>query len=207
VPSTDKPPGPLKPWQFLVYELALDLTAAPRDRIDAARRDRPAAVDIVSLSSLLDADPSSAERAYALHSECYRLQPPAMAHDEPIPYHLWRWGSIEARGEALPDAYFVAVEGNDFVGLSTVVQQLRLPGVLQSRFTGVLPAHRNRGIACLLKAETIAYALDHGYRELRATVLADNAPMLHLNESFGFQRRREYVIAYPHLTFEKRFTA
>jgi GNAT superfamily N-acetyltransferase len=196
----------LKPWQFLAYDLTLDLTTVAREPIDRARN-ASAGIEVVSLAALIDADPSAAERVYSLHTECYRLQPPADAHEEPIPYHLWRWGSIEARGEALPDAYFVAVVDGDFAGLSTVVQLPRLPGVLQSRFTGVLPAHRGSGIARRLKAETIAYAVDNGYRELRATVLAANTAMLHIDEAFGFQRRREYVIAYPHLTVEKRYTA
>ena len=34
--------------------------------------------------------------------------------------------------------------------------------------------------------------------------LAANEAMLHLNGSFGFERRREYVIAYPQLGIEKR---
>ena len=206
--STSGGGGPLKPWQFLAYEMVLDLaTVDARGLQDAQGHLRSLGLQVTTLAEALGDDPLAAEQVYGLHNQCHRLQPPAGVRQAPIPFHLWVWGSIEARGEALPDAYFIAMDGGSYVGLSSVVRVPRLPGVLHSRFTGVLGAYQGRGIARGLKAATIAYAVEHDYVQLRSTVLADNLAMLRVNESLGFVRRREFVQSYPQLVSSKPLSA
>jgi GNAT superfamily N-acetyltransferase len=191
----------LKPGQYIALEMTLELAHADRGRLEAAsRRLRDQGIRLTNLAALLETDSDAASRVHALHDECHRRQPPAQAGRAPIPYHLWAWGSLDARGEALPDAYFIAVDGEGrYVGLSSAVAMPRLPGVLLSRLTGVAAGYERRGIASALKAETVLYAIANGYREMRSTVLADNAAMLRINESFGFVPRREIVQSFPHL--------
>ena len=63
----------------------------------------------------------------------------------------------------------------------------------------MLPEYTGRGIGYALKASLIRYALKHGFRELRTTVLADNLAMLRINETLGFERYREFIQSYPQL--------
>ena len=195
----------LRPGQHLAYDLRLDLQDAPRDRLEAARRRlREAGLEIVTLDSERARDPAAAERIYALHNACRVRQPPAGARQPPITYRLWSWSFLPERGrDALPDAYFAASDNDAYVGLSAAVRlsvatgSRREPEVLFSAFTGVLSAYAGCGIGAAVKAETIVYALEHGYREMRTTVLAENVPMLRINESFGFRRYGESLQAYP----------
>lgn len=90
---------------------------------------------------------------------------------------------------ALPDAQFVAVDGERLVGMSRMSKFPPLPGVLDQGFTTVLPAYRGRRIAQALKVRTIQYAQAHGYHEIRTGVMDSNAPMLRINHALGF---REY---------------
>jgi GNAT superfamily N-acetyltransferase len=190
--------APLQPWQFLAHELRLDLHDVSVASLDGWKQ-RLTGVRLTNLSREHDRDPASLDRIYALHCDCYLHQPPLALRRAPIPFHLWIWGSLEARDEALPDAYFVARAARRYVGVSTVVRLRRLPGVLECRFTGVLPEFAGRGIGHALKAETVRYAIEHGYRELRTVVLADNVPMLRINESLGFQLHRSFIQSYPQL--------
>ena len=191
---------PIKPWQFPAYELRLDLSTVDATRCDGLRRGLARrGVRFTTLARERDRDPAAIELAYALHSECHRRQPPVALRQTPIPFHLWSWGSLEARDEALPDAYFIAVAENRYVGLTTAVRIRRLPGVLECRFTGVLPEYRGRGIGLALKAQVVRYGIHHGYRELRSTVFAENEAMLRINEALGFERHRAFIQSYPQL--------
>ena len=205
MPRVDGPREPitdtiLKPWQFPAYELRLDLSRVDLSRLaSSGARSTDKGIQISTLSREVERDPASVERVYALHSDCHRHQPPVALRQSPIPFHLWSWASLEAKDEALPGAYFIAVDRGRYVGLSTVARVRRLPGVLECRFTGVLPENRGRGIGMALKVEVVRFGIENGYRELRATVLAENAAMLRINEALGFQRYRSFVLGYPQL--------
>jgi ribosomal protein S18 acetylase RimI-like enzyme len=53
--------------------------------------------------------------------------------------------------------------------------------------TGILPKYRGAGCGQLMKAWQIAYARLHGYKRLLTHTRAGNAPMIALNERFGFR--------------------
>lgn len=186
----------LKPWQHWALDLRLALRDVDKDAL-AAAAERVAAqgIRITTLTRELERDPRSARRVYELHRECFALQPPPEVERAPIPYHLWEWAALAA-AESLPEAYFIAEEGERYVGLSATARPRRLPGVLECRFTGVLPSHASRGIGQALKASVIAYALLHGYGELRSTVLAENTAMLRINAALGFRTHRRFVQSY-----------
>lgn len=85
----------------------------------------------------------------------------------------------------LPDACFIAVEGDRFIGYSnlTVVNE-----GFDVAMTGVLPSYRRRGIATLLKLYGIRYAQLLGNRRLWVANDSVNAAMQALNEKLGFVR-------------------
>jgi RimJ/RimL family protein N-acetyltransferase len=193
-----EPSSALKPWQFHAYELRLDLTRVNVERFISVEDRLADGIRITTLARQRERDPNAVDKAYALHDECYRRQPPVALRQTRLPFKLWAWGSLDAI-DALPDAYFLAVDGDRYVGLTTATLIRRLPGTLECRFTGVLPEYAGKGIGRGLKVSLIRYALKHGFRELRTTVLADNIAMLKINEGLGFERYREFVQSYPQL--------
>lgn len=99
---------------------------------------------------------------------------------------------------ALPDAFFVAVKGHEFVGLSHLL--LSEKGVsLYQGLTGVKPQYRRHGIGLALKLRAIAYARSRGYARIRAENDAKNIPMLAMNERLGYVRKPDLI------TFEKQW--
>jgi RimJ/RimL family protein N-acetyltransferase len=112
-----------------------------------------------------------------------------------IPRERWHAAFVDS-DQALPDAYFVACDGDRYVGVSVVHRTADEPAVLIAGFTGVLLSHAGRGIGLGLKLETIAYARSHGYREIRTGVLAENLPMLRINKILGFQLHQEELKQY-----------
>ena len=53
-----------------------------------------------------------------------------------------------------------------------------------------------RGIGLGLKIETILYARDHGYAEIRTNLLDENLAMLRINEKLGFRVMRRELKQY-----------
>ncbi len=103
---------------------------------------------------------------------------------------------LEAPGTRA-DRWWVALDGNEPVGMS----YLSYPptrGFVWTSFTGSHPSYRGRGIARAVKLQTLAQAVELGVREVRTDNDASNAPMLHINETLGYELMPGYV------GFEKR---
>jgi mycothiol synthase len=88
--------------------------------------------------------------------------------------------------EFIPEACFIAMHGDEFVGYSNLTQT---GNYFDVEMTGVLPAYRGKGVATLLKLCDIRYAQAHGNRELWTVNDSINTAMLALNEKLGFQRQ------------------
>lgn len=84
------------------------------------------------------------------------------------------------------DAFFLARAGDRYVGLSYVGRADGDPTVMEQRMTGTHPEFRRRGIALALKARTVAYARQHGYRRIVTATNAVNTGMLAVNHALGF---------------------
>jgi GNAT superfamily N-acetyltransferase len=98
---------------------------------------------------------------------------------------------------ALPDGFFVAVKGEEFIGLSHVLVSEKGVSLYQG-FTGVKPQYRRFGIGLAMKIRGIAYAQTNGYILIMAENDAKNIPMLAMNEKLGFVRKPAVI------TFEKQ---
>ena len=99
---------------------------------------------------------------------------------------------------ALPDGFFVAVKGEEYVGLSHV-QTVEKGISLYQGLTGVKPPYRCLGIGLALKIRDIDYARATGHARLLADNDAKNIPMLAMNQKLGFIRKSELI------TFEKQY--
>jgi mycothiol synthase len=164
------------------WELVLDLTASPASGARAPRG--------ISITTLLDEGPGDhavRRRVWELHNASRRDQPPADEHADPIPFDAWVSRMVDGP-EVPPDGFFLAKEGDAYVGMTTLERGQAPSDGLRNGFTGVLPEHRGRGIARALKLAAIAHARARGYRLLATGQHADNAAMLRVNERLGYRR-------------------
>lgn len=142
----------------------------------------------VQLTTLAEEGRDDAEvrrRAYELEMA---LGPDVPQPDEftPIPFEAWQVRVIDNE-RALPDAYFLAKRGSEYVGVSFCQPSLEEPGILWQALTGVRREVRGQGIATALKLGTIRFARENGYREIRTFNDVHNRPILSLNQALGFQ--------------------
>ncbi len=100
----------------------------------------------------------------------------------------------------LPDGFFVAVKGDEYIGLSHVLSSEKGVSLYQG-LTGVKPAYRHLGLGLAMKLRAIAFAWVNGYVRIYAENDTKNIPMLAINEKLG------YVCKPDLITFEKRLSA
>ena len=102
-------------------------------------------------------------------------------------------GAAEARAfdqwveQELADAAVahVALEDGEVVGYATL-QTMSDPTRLEHGFTGVLPEHRRRGLATSLGRAQIAWAAEHGYKELVTTTGVSNTGLRRQKARLGY---------------------
>lgn len=135
---------------------------------------------IATLDELRARDPEWLPKLFALHLELNR--------EVPIPNQAIITRRWFARFAAqLPEGFFVALDGDRYVGESFVHPAEDEPGQLRQQVTGVLGEYRGRGIAMALKLRTIDFARERGYRTIRTWVESSNGPMLAINRRLGFE--------------------
>jgi len=91
----------------------------------------------------------------------------------------------------LHDAYFIAVRGDEYIGL----RELGRYGdsdVLLGSLLGVRREYRKRGIGLAMQLRGIAYAREHGYRLLKTCTAIQNLPMQALFDKLGYERDPEW---------------
>jgi mycothiol synthase len=93
----------------------------------------------------------------------------------------------------LPDAYFLARRGEQYVGVSNLTQLSAEPRGLDQSFTGVRREWRGHGVAIALKRLGLEYARHHGYQFIQTTNDSLNAPMWAINERIGYRREIVWV--------------
>ena len=165
------------------YEQVLALATA-RIPVDAAEaRLALSGIAIATLADLRARRGDDALRdAYHLHTAA-RLDQPTLGRVTAYPYADWLEFNVES-ADALPEAYFVAVDGDRMVGCSSVRRASQ--DQLRIGITAVLPAYRRRGIARALKLRCHDWARRNGYREIHTSTSRSNAGMVALNESLGY---------------------
>lgn len=92
---------------------------------------------------------------------------------------------IFAHPNLLPEAFFVAVDGDKVVGVS-VLWNNAAEGKWSTGLTGVLRSHRRRGVATALKTHALGYAKSQGIVEVD-TDNEENNPMYQINLQLGFK--------------------
>lgn len=96
-----------------------------------------------------------------------------------------------------PARWWVALDGDEPVAMSHLAYP-PVRGPVWTAFTGSHPSYRGRGIARAVKLQSLAQAVELGIEEVRTDNDSENAPMLHINETLGYELMPGYV------SFEKR---
>ncbi|MGH7751304.1 MAG: GNAT family N-acetyltransferase [Gemmatimonadales bacterium] len=144
-------------------------------------------ITLTTLAAERARDPEAPRRVYGMISAILP-DVPAVEQVTPATYEQWLGYDVETP-KALPDGFFLAKDGNRYVGLSFLQRRLEQPDVLSQELTGVLREYRGKGIAMALKLQTVEYARAHGYREIRTGNDTRNRPMLRINEAMGFVKQ------------------
>src|SRR5260370_10902337 len=93
----------------------------------------------------------------------------------------------------LPEGYFIAKRGDEYVGVSDVSLFDAMPGALTAGFTGVKREYRRLGVATALKMHAILYAQSQGYQIIQSFNHPTQSAMLALNQKLGFEILFEYA--------------
>ena len=176
-----------------LLELRLTLPGADLSSFSAvAAGVKALGISVSTLKDERERDPRYVEKLYELTSKL-KLDDPARPPFAPPSYdereaRLWLEHSY-----VLPDAYFIAKDGDEYVGVTDLNLLDALPGGVSFGFTGVRREYRRRGIATALKLCAIEYAGRHGYKTIRAFNRPVHSFLLVLNERLGFRRASDYV--------------
>jgi mycothiol synthase len=100
----------------------------------------------------------------------------------------------------LPNCFFLARQGEQYIGLSALARMEAAPEQVVQQWTGVRPEFRRQGIATALRVCTIEAAQRLGYRTMFTYTDHSDPVMLAFNEKLGFTRRFGLV------TLEKTLT-
>jgi ribosomal protein S18 acetylase RimI-like enzyme len=173
---------------FRSWPFSLDTNGFDIERLrPALSRTAGRGITIATLAQELERDPESLSKLYDLHVAITREIPiPGQPH--PAPGLGWFERYALGTPLSLPDAYFIAKDGERYVGESFLRRVERAPAELSVGATGIHGQYRGYGIAVALKIQTIAYAIQHGYTRIWTGVESNNPGMLAINAKLGFMQ-------------------
>ena len=179
------------------WESQLDVSKFdPASFADAEGRIRVQGIGIRTMREM-ETEPDRDRKLHELISEVQADMP------SPEPYTRLSYEAFLKRmredQNLLPDAFFVAVDRGDYVGVHFLRQ---VPGsrALMTGDTGVIRTYRRQGLALALKLRGIMYARAHGHPLIRTLNDSSNGSILALNQRLGFRRSLAWV------GFVKEFT-
>lgn len=140
-------------------------------------------IDIATIAELQKRDDNWMQKVYDLENIIEQDIPDT---DAPTPQPLEEYAKRFERPHIRTDAWFIALDGDDYVGMSTLWPQPVLKEQLGVGITGVLRSHRRRRIALALKLKTIEFAKNYGGKSIE-TGNEENNPMYALNMKLGFK--------------------
>ncbi len=136
--------------------------------------------------------PQYVEKLYALTSTL-RLEDPAEGSFAPPKYYEREARLWLEQPYVLPDGYFIAKDGDEYVGLAELSLLDALPHGASFSFSGVRREYRRRGIATALKVCAIEWAREQNFRTIRAFNHPAHSLVSTLNKKLGFEQKFSYV--------------
>ena len=151
------------------------------------RRMREQGIEITTLDRV--DDPEKYRRLWRMSEEASQDTPRTVPWT-PTPFETFRaWLRNPALRE---DRAWVARVGHDIVGISVLAYPPGR-GVVVTEWTGTARSVRGKGVARALKCETAMQAIALGVDRVRTDNDSQNDPILHINESMGYQPRPEMI--------------
>jgi GNAT superfamily N-acetyltransferase len=168
----------------------LDVNAFDASRFPGAdERVLSQGVHLTTFAELGDADPAVRRKLYEF-SQVIQADIPSPEPHTPVAYEVWE--KRFAHSGYLPQAQFLALDGDEIVGLSALWGR-EADDHLQTGVTGILRTYRRRGIALALKLRAIAFAKERGAPIIRTDNEVNNEGMLSINRALGFVKQPGWV--------------
>ena len=124
------------------------------------------------------------DAAYELALEALEDLPTEVRIDPPS-YEVW------LEEEVPGPVAFVALDGDEVIGFAALME--RGPRRLEHGLTATRRSRRRQGIATMLKRTEIAWAAEHGYRELITFTQDRNEGMQAINLALGFRPEPPWI--------------
>jgi GNAT superfamily N-acetyltransferase len=155
----------------------------PATHWEGLHRVRSQGIEIKNMLQI-QADPDWAQKLYDI---CIHVERDMPIADTFTPPPLEEWIKfVEKSPKRIPEALLVAVDGDRYVGISSLERGSEGRNDLFTEITGVHREYRRKGIALALKVSCMAWAKEAGYEQVRTANDATNRPMLSINERLGF---------------------
>jgi mycothiol synthase len=146
---------------------------------------------IIQTLGQLERDPDRNRKLYDLHWELLQ-DVPESEDDTRIDFDAFVKYEIEEKCRP-PDAFFIAVDGDRFVGMCLVMTN-EADRSLDHGLTGVSKDYRNRGIAKVLKLRSIEWARAHNHPVIKTGNHTTNRPVLALNRQMGYVPQMDWIV-------------
>lgn len=163
-----------------------------RDRLAAmteAVRARMKEQGVRILTIAEDPDPEKYRKLWRMSEEADQDVPTTVPHVAK-PFEMFmKWFTSPGVRE---DRMWIARVGDDVVGTS-VLSYPPVRGVVSTDWTATARSVRGKGVARALKCETVMEAIALGVDRVRTDNDGENAPILHLNASMGYERRPDMI--------------
>jgi len=156
----------------------------PSGFADVVERVSESGIRIVTLAELRENDPEWRKKLYEL-DWLLSLDVPEIDEPKKREFEVYCRQTFD-KPTFFPEAFFVALDGDEYVGVSMLELNLADPTKLQTDLTGVVRSHRRRGIATALKVRSLSKAKTTEAQYVD-TDNEEKNPMYTLNVKLGFK--------------------
>jgi RimJ/RimL family protein N-acetyltransferase len=171
------------------WELDLAANRTRLEEMTRASRESMRRQGIRVLTVADDPDPDKHRKIWSMSEEASQDTPRTVPW-VPTPFEVFRtWLDDPGIRE---DRMWIARVGDDVVGIS-VLSYPPERGVVSTDWTGTARSVRGKGVARALKCETVTQAIALGVDRVRTDNDSQNKPILHINESMGYEPRPEMI--------------
>ena len=142
----------------------------------------------IRFTTLAEEGPRRSEVLRRLHELWNETSRDVPRMGEYVPLAFSQFEAEMDRAGILPDAFFLAGHGDNYVASSHLERNFAEPESLMVGYTGTRAEFRGRGLAAELKRRAVEYARSHGIRYLKTFNDSLNDPIWKINERMGFRR-------------------